>query len=55
MILGTQAGRECCIAEQRQSVRHRVVQSGFSDLDQLVFQSFLLNIVADNGDLNIIY
>jgi len=36
MILGTPVGRECCIAEHKQAVRHRVVQSGFSELDQLV-------------------
>jgi hypothetical protein len=36
MILVTPVGCECCIVEQRLTVRHRVVQSGFSELDQLV-------------------
>ena len=36
MILGTPVRRECCIAEHKQAVRHRVVQSGFAELDQLV-------------------
>jgi hypothetical protein len=35
-FLDTAVGRECCIAEYKQAVRHRVVQSGFSELDQLV-------------------
>jgi hypothetical protein len=36
MILGTPVGREYCIAEHKQAVRHHVLQSGFSELDQLV-------------------
>ena len=36
VILGTPVRRECCIAEHKQAVRHRVVQSGFAELDQLV-------------------
>lgn len=36
MILGTPVRRECCIAEYKQAVRNRVVQSGFAELDQLV-------------------
>ena len=36
MILGTPMGPECFIAEHKQAVRNRVVQSGFSELNQLV-------------------
>jgi hypothetical protein len=35
-ILGTPVRHECCISEHKQAVRHRVVESGFSELDQLV-------------------
>jgi len=36
MILGTPVDRECYIAEHRQAVPKRVLESGFSELDQLV-------------------
>ena len=36
MILGTPVGRECCITENKQAVRHHIVHNGFSELDQLV-------------------
>jgi len=36
MILSTPVGCESSITEHKQAVRHRVVRSGFSELDQLV-------------------
>jgi hypothetical protein len=36
MILVTPVRRECCIVEHKQVVLHRVVQSGFAELDQML-------------------